>query len=675
MRNLQLQAIRKGFFTAFLSILLSFAVGFSLITVCAWRFAAGQVESVEEKYVTIAVLGDHGRHQHGNRFYIHEDGSIEWEDGRWYYPPHMIYNLVDGAPGLTSVTRHCLLSAHVPGMTALSSGARDILQYNASMDQFNYNLCVLAVRCADVEEYFDPAPNYRAELELIDAVSRLDAYELPPDNDIFRLEYTGLVNQDGSIPFEVGKTYLVRGFYKDYPIAELIDDEASKEKGKFVIIRKRVEPTDTFWSNYREFRFMPEDDPLYWVNPFYTSDFYSLDFYDVEGLFPGVGIPNFTLDDVRVSDNSVNPIRVGYCSVVPEGSLPFWAEYTGDWRDFLETPEGAVWRDEIIPMCELNHASAPVLLTDRAESLYQFNTGDVSILEGRSITPDEYAAGAEVCLVSAEYADLNGLAVGDSLHLDFYDPGYYVAEGTTYSVFSTSYGDVISRFPMQAGDRIGVEKDYEIVGIYTGPGFALGAQAIRPDTIFVPKASVPGAEAYEDPDTELLNSYILKNGSIDEFEAYMADQGMGKLFLYYDQGYEAAAASLAVLQDNALRLLAVSTAVFVLTAALYVYLRCRMIAPVVRRMRLLGVSAAQTRREMIETMALWTVVAVLVGAAAGAALYGTVTRNIFSEYAAIDWRFAAACAVVQLLLLTAVEFAAAWRLSRQNLMQRRDNGK
>lgn len=626
--------------------------------------------------MTIAVLGPQDKTIDGRGWYTHEDGSIEWTDGSWYYSPQRVNNAVDGAPGLTSVTRHCLLSAHVPGMTALSSGARDILQYNAGMDQYNYNLCVLAVRCVDItdESLEGSAFVYNAELELIDAVSRLDAYDLPPEKDTLRIELDVTANPDGSAPFEVGKTYLIRGFYEDYPIIEVVDKEAGQEKGMFVTVRKRAEANDpdTAATYYRIFKFLPPYDTLTITNPFYTSEVYT-NYFLGPGLYPGVGIPNFTLDDIVV--NEEGHTWDGLYSVVPEGSLPFWTEYTGDWRDFLETPEGAVWRDEIIPMCELNHASAPVLLTDRAESLYQFNTGDVSILEGRSITPDEYAAGAEVCLISAEYADLNGLTVGDSLHLDFYDPGYYVAVGSIHGVFSTATGDVISRFPMQAGDRIGVEKDYEIVGIYTGPGFALGAHAIRPDTIFVPKASVPGAEAYEDPDTELLNSYILKNGLIDEFEAYMADQGMGKLFLYYDQSYEAAAASLAVLQDNALRLLAVSTAVFVLTAALYVYLRCRMIAPVVRRMRLLGVSVTRTRREMIGTMALWTVIAVLVGAAAGAALYGTVTRNIFSEYAAIDWRFAAACAVVQLLLLTAVEFAVSWRLSQQNLMQRRDNGK
>lgn len=103
-----------------------------------------------------------------------------------------------------------------------------------------------------------------------------------------------------------------------------------------------------------------------------------------------------------------------------EDSLPFYAEYDGNWQEFLDSDAGAVWRDKVIPMCQINYESAGVILTDHINSLLLFNTGEASILEGRSFEAAEYASGEAVCLVSAAYALKNDLTVGDTINLDLY---------------------------------------------------------------------------------------------------------------------------------------------------------------------------------------------------------------------------------------------------------------
>lgn len=669
MHNLLKQSVRKGAVSVFLSLLLCFAVGFSVIGVTAWRFSANQALFIDAEYVTIAIP----REQEMDKWTLggipKEDGSIEWGDGTWYISPSRMEAAAVNAPGLLAVDRRCLLGAMVSGTTALSSGALDILQYNEAFDRYCYDFCVLAVRCTEVSDLGSPGKvtesvaqygsgDYLAMFEIVDVVSRLSAYDLPPESDTLLIAQD-IRTQDGKIPFETGKTYLVRGFYTDYPIFETVDAEHPQDSSRYV--KKRYNPETA------------QETDLHGIRAFRTLDlipanasFYTLpeDIQSAGSLVNiGEGLANFTLNQAVSSETAYMMYRF-----LPEKSLPLYAQYSGEWRDFLNTPEGKVWKDEIIPMAEANQRSAAVILTDNLESMYAFNTGEATILEGRGLTGTDYA-GANVCLVSAAYAEWNGLSVGDTLHLDFYDSGYAMEQGETRGVMDVLTGNTTTRFPLTEETRLGIEKDYEIVGIYTGPAFSFGVHSFHGDTIFVPKASVPNARQYEDTGLELLNSYILKNGSSEEFEAYMEQQNMGGLFLYYDQYYGDTAEALQALLENALRLFAVSCLIFVTAAVVSLYLRFRVMLPVAKGMRLLGISGREIRREALVTMLLWTLGAVILGLVAGAALCNTVTHNVLSENIAFDASAAAVCVGVECGLLLLAESVLAWFLSCCPLMR------
>lgn len=105
-----------------------------------------------------------------------------------------------------------------------------------------------------------------------------------------------------------------------------------------------------------------------------------------------------------------------------EDIFPLCTPYTGDLDDFLASEAGALWREDIIPTVERVYSTAKLILTDNVYSIYQFNKGSATILEGRAISEEEYAQGANVCLVSQQYAKKNGLTVGDALSMELYKP-------------------------------------------------------------------------------------------------------------------------------------------------------------------------------------------------------------------------------------------------------------
>ena len=79
----------------------------------------------------------------------------------------------------------------------------------------------------------------RAHMKVLELVSLLDTYG--NHARIKELDIsTQMVQPDGTAPFEKGKTYLIRGFFEDYPIAEVIDEEASNQETSISFIKKRI---------------------------------------------------------------------------------------------------------------------------------------------------------------------------------------------------------------------------------------------------------------------------------------------------------------------------------------------------------------------------------------------------------------------------------------------------
>ena len=566
------QATRRPLFTTLLVLLLSFSVLLSCTGYSAWESAKTQKNEISNGYTTIAIP-------------IEPDLSNLSPEELATALQNRVFadKAAQEAPQITTVDRRCLLSAHTAGSRSLSSSSIDPSEYNTAFDGECYSLAVFALRCSGIRE--QPTEGmflYDATFSVEEIICLSDAYSTFPKPDSVHI-YSDVRESNGAVPFEKGKTYLVFGQYQDYRVVRSADGyDQVKNENRYIV-------------------------PFPEINSNFYGEPSSLELGSYNGLdyhFPVVG------------------------------QLPWVCEYTGSVTDYLNSDAASTWREDIVPLCQLNYESAAVILTDRAESMYSFNTGDEALLSGRFFTDEEYINGDDVCVISAAYAEQNGLRLGDMIQLDYYDSGFgeYNNGATANSMLAAEDpGPYRQRYYMSLDDAIGVCKNYTVIGIYTGARFAFGAYQLNADTILVPKASVPNAQNYETRAKSLLNTFVLKNGSAKEFEKYMEQQNLAGQFLYFDQDFSSMQESLDALETNAMRLMMVGIGVFLLTSALFLFLNFRRMNLTIRGVRLLGRSSKAVFREIIMALIPLETLAVLFGTCAAIALFDVVTRNLLSS--------------------------------------------
>lgn len=566
------QATRRPLFTTLLVLLLSFSVLLSCTGYSAWESAKTQKNEISNGYTTIAIP-------------IEPDlSNLSPEEIATALQNRVFADkAAQEAPQITTVDRRCLLSAHIAGSRSLSSSSIDPSEYNTAFDGECYSLAVFALRCSGIRE--QPTEGmflYDATFSVEEIVCLSDAYNTFPRPDSVHI-YSDVRESNGAVPFEKGKIYLVFGQYQDYRVVRSADGyDQVKNENRYIV-------------------------PFPEINSNFYGEPSSLELGSYNGLdyhFPAAG------------------------------QLPWVCEYTGSVTDYLNSDAASTWREDIVPLCQLNYESAAVILTNRAESMYSFNTGDEALLSGRFFTDEEYINGDDVCVISAAYAEQNGLRLGDMIQLDYYDSGFgeYNNGATANSMLAAEDpGPYRQRYYMSPDDAIGVCKNYTVIGIYTGARFAFGAYQLNADTILVPKASVPNAQNYETRANPLLNTFVLKNGSAKEFEKYMEQQNLAGQFLYFDQNFSSMQESLEALETNAMRLMMVGIGVFLLTSALFLFLNFRRMNLTIRGVRLLGRSSKAVFREIIMALIPLETLAVLFGTCAAIALFDVVTRNLLSS--------------------------------------------
>lgn len=586
------QATRRPLFTTLLVLLLSFSVLLSCTGYSAWESAKTQKNEISNGYTTIAIP-------------IEPDLSNLSPEEITTALQNRVFadNAAQEAPQITMVDRRCLLSAHIAGSRSLSSSSIDPSEYNTAFDGECYSLAVFALRCSGIRE--QPTEGmflYDATFSVEEIICLSDAYNTFPKPDSVHI-YSDVRESNGAVPFEKGKTYLVFGQYQDHRVVRSADGyDQVKNENRYIV-------------------------PFPEINSNFYGEPSSLELGSYNGLdyhFPAAG------------------------------QLPWVCEYTGSVTDYLNSDAASTWREDIVPLCQLNYESAAVILTDRAESMYSFNTGDEALLSGRFFTGEEYTNGDDVCVISAAYAEQNGLRLGDMIQLDYYDSGFgeYNNGATANSMLAAEDpGPYRQRYYMSLDDAIGVCKNYTVIGIYTGARFAFGAYQLNADTILVPKASVPNAQNYETRANSLLNTFVLKNGSAKEFEKYMEQQNLAGQFLYFDQDFSSMQESLDALETNAMRLMIVGIGVFLLTSTLFLFLNFRRMNLTIRGVRLLGRSSKAVFREIIMALIPLETLAVLFGTCAAIALFDAVTRNLLSSALALRPEAMAASAVTAFVFL------------------------
>ena len=646
--------IRRPVYTGLLCLLVALASGFSALGFSAWASARSRLAGVEGNYTTLAVQlpldEETFRQKLAGGFLVQDNGDIHWKDGTITYSPDRVAQVVEAAPQVERVYRSGLLSAHLPDCSGLASGSLDPGQYDFNYDAFTHAFCVLAVRCLEVtdtssygyrDEGRDPPLthlgyySYDAAFEVVGCPSLLAGHRDLTGQRITLTYSSGYnpVNADLTLPFAPGKTYLIRGFLQDYDVREQWVQEGGETK--------------KVWAPYRE--------PGSGLPTFHF-------FFAPSGLQTWSDDSPAGLDDLQYIEHTLPDDPLTMYFTVPPDALPFYAEYTGDWQDYLASPAGRVWREEIIPWTQVNQNSAAVVLTDNLYGTYNFNTGAASMLEGRAFTQAEYDTGALVCLVSAGFARHNGLAVGDEIAMDFYDTEINRTNISVNGIMSSTLDYYYQRLTLTPENRLDLTQTYTIVGIYTAPEFSLGQYNFTAETIFVPQASVPEGDRFAEPEVAYLNALALENGTAEEFEAYMARNDMGGLYQYLDMGYGEAKSTLEAMAANALRLLILGVVVFCLAMGLYLYLQLRRAAAPAATMRLLGQPVGQVYRGLLGAVLAVGAAGIVLGVVLAAVLFRQVTALLLSASLSFRWQPAVGMALAQLLVLAAGA-ALACRLS------------
>ena len=241
MRIFRKQTTRAPLTTVLLVLLLALSIAASSIGFTGWMGARKQFAEIDNQYTTIGIhAGLHAEKLWGNGLQRPKgEDSILFEDGTVYVGPNDAQDMAAQSQHYVSGGTNILLSAYVEGSTALTSGTMDILDYNYAHDSTCYQLAVFAFECTSAEEMdWSGWDTYTVQGTIIDNICLMDAYDLPPENDTITIT-SSLYTAEGKIPFEVGKTYLIRGLYWDYPIHDLGYEVTVDEDGTEKMVMKR----------------------------------------------------------------------------------------------------------------------------------------------------------------------------------------------------------------------------------------------------------------------------------------------------------------------------------------------------------------------------------------------------------------------------------------------------
>lgn len=205
--------------------------------------------------------------------------------------------------------------------------------------------------------------------------------------------------------------------------------------------------------------------------------------------------------------------------------------------DDPETPDARLWSDAR-NTARINDHSFPVIATDNLQSVAQFGAQDALITSGRMFSQEEYRNGALACVISESLAVQNGLTVGDTITIAYYEPDFNLP-GQTFLKTANVTPAYYSSVKGFSGEAL----TYEIVGLYRQKEeWTESEYAFTPNTIFVPKSSVSCQAATSD--SGIFCTYVLKNGRIEQMQEVLSANGYEGLLSYYDQGYSDIAGSL-----------------------------------------------------------------------------------------------------------------------------------
>ena len=319
---------------------------------------------------------------------------------------------------------------------------------------------------------------------------------------------------------------------------------------------------------------------------------------------------------------------------------------------FYETERGQYWL-ELSKALSMWDTTAPVLPVTDTALLPSFHEKDSFVEAGREITAEEFESGAAVCLISADFANLNGLHVGDTLPLALLYASYQSSPALVFS-FAGEARDISSLIDVNGEPYTPFwQQDYEIVGLYrTINAYELISKTAEMgyDMAIIPAASV-GASAKNNIAgygvmTAANTSFQIPNGTVDDYMAAYnrnvpAEVRENLEITFDDNGYSQIIGGLLNMRYVASILFAAGllSALAILVLLLYFFIVKQKKRTAIERS--LGMSKAQCRVSLMAGILVLALVASVIGVGIGAVLLQSdvLTGTAQSETEEIDTTF------------------------------------
>ena len=338
-------------------------------------------------------------------------------------------------------------------------------------------------------------------------------------------------------------------------------------------------------------------------------------------------------------------------------------------------------RNELIPNLEYaeriyrNLHTSEVVYTSDMDLIHKYKTGDLYISDGRALTENEQS---EVCVIGADFAELNGLSVGDSITLDLcadtmIHSGKVFGRETPYPTDR----DVVSENQLTERGLENVEKTFEIVGIWSDAAFDVeDPYTYALNTIFVPESCYPWAGQVEPSLLPSTFSFELKHpGDAALIKAELGDQlaALGYELKINDGGYAAAKPNLDFMRLSALIGFVAMCVGLLLCLVLITYLFIIRKKKDYAIMRALGTTKSRSNRSLLSALLTLALIAVTIGAFIAGFAAQTAAVKAAAEVAELtgvestgvgSWEFTIAFAVGTLGLVFTFARAGLIKISR-----------
>lgn len=303
-------------------------------------------------------------------------------------------------------------------------------------------------------------------------------------------------------------------------------------------------------------------------------------------------------------------------------AVPTISVLEGSVEDFLRSDAGELWR-AALERDAVNQSAFAVIGVDKLGYMADFARQDAQIVAGRDFTEAECSGGERVCILHEALAAANGLTLGDTVTMHFYqtDAALPYQEVGKLNPAASLYYDTT---PLTE------TAEYTVVGLYrTGEMWCDVSEneyGFSPNTLFVPKASVQ--TAMEERDSVLFTTPVIVNGQLDAFRTLAAQAGYLECFVYHDQGYAEIAGNFNDYEVLAQRVTVIGAAVYAVILLIFLLLYPHAQGKSAAVMESLGAPFGQRFAHVLLSAAALLAPASLLGGTMGVLLWQSVVSTM-----------------------------------------------